>query len=218
MTEQVVQEKSVQKKYIPMWKAATFLAVWLFILGFSGLFVGNRYFWSEIDYRQIEREVTYYRQLVEMEPEQPEHRVALGFNLHRLGDHQAALAQLQAAIDLDEDLYDAYLNAGYVYIELEYWDDALEAFQKCVELSPGDYKGYFNLGIVYRELGMFEASYDNLNDALSLRPGATDVLYHLALTAQSDEDIDQALNYLERALAFDPRYRDALALYKQLAE
>jgi tetratricopeptide (TPR) repeat protein len=201
---------------IPLWKASAIFLVWILLLGSSGMFVGNRYFWAGMEVRQTERAAAHYRQLVELEPDQPEHRVALGFNLHRLNDHQGAITQLKAAIDLDENFYDAYLNLGYVYTTLGYWDDALEAFEKCVEISPNDYKGYFNLGIVYRELEMYEAASDALNTALELRPGATDVLYHHALNAERQGDIEGALHYLERTLAFDPRYQDALDLYKKL--
>ena len=215
MSEQVMKQSNI--KTIPLWKASVVFLVWVLLLGSTGLFVGTRYFWSGVDYRQIEREVTYYRQLVEMEPDKPEHRVALGFNLHRLGDLQGAMTQFQEAIDIDDQFYDAYLNRGYVYKDMGYWDDALADFEKCVEISPEDYKGHFNLGIVYRELDMTDASFEALGKALDLRPGATDILYHHALTAEKAGDTEGAIHFLERTLAFDPKYKDALDLYKKLS-
>lgn len=219
MTEQVTEQPIVNqpvRKVIPLWKAASFLLVWVLLIGSAGTFVGNRYFWSEIDVRQTERAVSYYRELVTMEPDAPEHRVALAFNLHRLNDYQNAIAQLKAAIEVDDTFYDAYLNLGYVYMDLGYWDDALEQFDYCVKISPEDYKGHFNQGIVYRELDMIEASYQTLGVALELRPGASDVLYNLALTAEREGDLEGAIDYLERTLAFDPRYQDALTLYRKI--
>ncbi|EEG77725.1 tetratricopeptide repeat protein [Dethiobacter alkaliphilus] len=217
MSEHVVeQEKTTKKKSIVFWKAASIFLIWILLLGSTGMAVGNRFFWSEVDYGQIQREVDYYRNLVDMEPDDPSHRVALGFNLHRLGDTRGALAHLEEAINIDENLFDAYLNRGYVYTDMGYWDDALADFEKCVELAPDDFKGHFNLGIVYRELDMIEISYESLESALALRPGATDVLYNLALTAQADNDPEVAVHYLERTLQFDPQYQEALDLYRQL--
>jgi tetratricopeptide (TPR) repeat protein len=216
MTEQTI--KQPMKKVIPLWKASSILVVWVLIVGSIGMFVGNRYFWSEVDVRRVEREIAHYRQLAELEPENPEHLVALGFNFHRLNDTQSAISNLNAAIQLDDQYFDAYLNLGYVYTDLNYWDDALVAFEKCVEISPEDYKGQFNLGIVYRELNMIDASYDALHKALDLRPGATDVIYHLALTAEREGNNESAIHYLEQTLAFDPRYAEALSLYKKLTQ
>lgn len=216
MSEHVVQQQPVRN--IPFWKATAFFLAWVFLLGSTGMFIGNRYFWTGVDFAQIQREIAYYRQLVEMEPDQPEHRVALGFNLHRLGDTQAALHQYQTAIEMDEGLFDAYLNRGYVYTELGYWDDALADFEMCVELSPNDYKGWMNLGIVYRELDMIDASHEALAVAQELRPASTDILYQAALTAEREGDMEAVIHYLERALAFDPKYQDALNLYKKVTQ
>ena len=211
-----MQTEQTANKKMEAWKAVLLILLWILILGAVGTFIGNRYFWTDPEVQRFEGEVEHYRQLVESEPDNPAHYVALGFNLHRLGSLQGAITQFNNALAIDDNYFDAYLNLGYVYVSLEHWDDALQMFIKCVEISPQDYKGHFNAGIVYREMGMTQAAYENMETALLLRPAATDVLYHLALTSEGEGDREAAIHYLEQALAYDPRYAEALTLYNKL--
>lgn len=201
---------------VVFWKVALALAVWVILLGSVGMEVGQRFFWSEFDQRQIASQIAHYREMVENDPLNPSNRIALGFALRRQGEYRYALDQFREAIALDENYFDAYLNQGYVYALLGQWDDARMSFERCVELSPEDFQGHFNLGIAYRELGLTEAAFASLEAALLLRPGSADILYNLALTAQREGDGMRAVNYLERALAFEPTFQDALALYNTL--
>jgi tetratricopeptide (TPR) repeat protein len=204
------------KQLIPLWKACVFIIIWVLVLASAGMFLGNRFFWVDANTRQINNTVAHYRQLVDKEPNNAAYRVTLAYNLYLLQDYQGAINHLNTVTALNKNYFDAYLNLGYVYSAMGYWDEALEAFHECVEIAPTDFQGYLNLGIAYREVGMYNVSLDALEDALFLRPGSAEIIYHKALTAEREEDIDGAIAYVERALSFDPRYQDALALYEKL--
>lgn len=199
-------EVTAQKthKTFPLW-----LVLLLFLLGqplltLGGYLLGTNFFWGDLDLSRLEQQVEHFRQLVNAEPDNPQHRTELGFTYFTLGDYRAALDQFNEAVNLDETHLPAYLSRGYLYVELGRLDEALSDFQKAKELSPQDFRGFLNTGIVFRELGMLAESVAELEQARSLQTNSSDIYYHLALSYEAMGDMAAALELLGRSLELDP--------------
>jgi tetratricopeptide (TPR) repeat protein len=67
-----------------------------------------------------------------------------GVALHRAGRHDAALAQLLAAIERDARLRHGhpYFAAGETLLALERWDDAVDAFERYLDFNSSDVAAY----------------------------------------------------------------------------
>jgi len=202
-------ERKKTQSVSPLWKVVVNVLLIVAITSGTSAFVGRRYFWSDQDMRRINKEITYYQQLVEAEPTDPEHRVNLGYTFLRKGDYERALVQLNAAIEFDENYMPAFLNAGYVYQALELWDEALEKFYKVTELAPEDYRGFFNMGVCFMNIGKYEDALDMYFAAKVLRPGASDVAYYTAMTYEKMGAIEAAIEEYEEALSFNPKFTEA---------
>lgn len=208
MGNATVTEKKVFKPS-PLWRVLVNLVLIVVLTSGTAAFLGGRFFGAEQDLKRMNKEISYYQQLVEAEPLEPEHRVNLGYTLLRKGDYEKALVQFNTVVDIDENYMPAYLNMGYAYQAMELWDEALENFQKVTELAPDDYRGFFNKGVCFTNIGKYEDALDMYFTAKLLRHAASDVAFYTALTYEKMGAIEAAIEEYEEALSFNPKYTEA---------
>ena len=88
-----------------------------------------------------------------------------------LGDLDGALADFDSAIEVREDLGQAYINRGYVFVARQRWQDCIAAFDKGIALGAEELeKAYFNRGIAHEELGHVREAYYDYLKASELKP------------------------------------------------
>jgi tetratricopeptide (TPR) repeat protein len=91
------------------------------------------------DEDELARKVRTYRQLVELDPEDPMSHWTLGKALHEAGDAAGAEHHLREALRLDPRYSAAYLALGRVLVDREKLADAREVFQRGIAVA--DEKG-----------------------------------------------------------------------------
>ena len=75
------------------------------------------------------------------------------------------------AIELDDQLYEAYWTLGWVKFSGGYaWHDAIDNFWKAIDLAPGEWAGYHSLGFVQGALGQIEQGLEAAQIAIDLDP------------------------------------------------
>ncbi|MHB1418951.1 MAG: tetratricopeptide repeat protein [Bacillota bacterium] len=181
-----------------------------------GMKVGNSYFWLNKDMARLQQQVTYYRQMVEDHPEDPQQRVNLAFAFYELKDYRKAVLVCEDALKIDPNFYPAYLNKGYALIMLKEYDLALEAFQKTVEINPNDFKAHLNLGITFSEINMFDQALEEISIAQELNPGAVEIHYNAGQVYEKMKDYKSAAEAYQNALNLDPGYDKARAALERL--
>jgi len=181
----------------------------LFISLISGYLISDKFIWSNADQSRIEQQVAYYEGLVSKEPNNPEHRVNLGYSYHLVGKSEDAIKQLQTAIDLDKKNVGAYFNLGLVYNDQERYDDALKQSNKVVELAPRDYKGHLLEGMVYRKLKMYDEALVSLQEADKLMPVNNDIIFEMGRVAEDQGNVKDAEELYKKALSYDPLFKPA---------
>ena len=67
-----------------------------------------------------------------------------------MGQHEAALADYDKAIDLKPDYADAYSNRGVAKAALGQHDNALDDYDRAIDLKPDDADAYNNRGAMRR--------------------------------------------------------------------
>jgi len=71
-----------------------------------------------------------------------------GIILNRRGDYNEALADFNAAIDIDSKLAEAYLNRGNTWFYAGRLDDALADYEKSLELDVAKpWAAWYNIGL-----------------------------------------------------------------------
>lgn len=97
---------------------------------------------------RITEAVAHYRQAIAADPLQPEAHNALAFYYQRAGLLTKAADEFRLVASL-EGSFLAFFNLGYVLVELERYDEAIEAFEHCLRLAPDDPAAHFELALVH---------------------------------------------------------------------
>ena len=100
----------------------------------------------------------------------------------RMGDHRAALHELDAALSLDPDLPAAHYNRGIANLALKKYASAVADFTKAIDLNPLDGQALNNRGIAREMSGDGAAAREDFDAALRVNPAmkeARENLRHL---------------------------------------
>jgi tetratricopeptide (TPR) repeat protein len=211
-------EKDKKSDRFKWWQSLMMLFLTLIVSVGAAYYISDTFLWSKVDENRINEQLKHYKDSVNAEPNNPKHRVNLGYTYFLKGINDEAIKQLKLAIDLDKDNFDAYLNLGIVYNDEERYDDALKMGEKATKLSPRDYKGFLVKGIAFRKLKMYDDSIEALDQANQLMPGNTDIIYEIGLVAENQNAFKEAEDMYKEALNYDPLYKPALEGLDRIAK
>lgn len=94
----------------------------------------------------------------------------LGASLKGQGRLQEALAQFDAAVEVNPDYADAYNNRGVTLQELNRLEEAIASFDKSIELKPDYAEANSNRGLAMQELGRLDDAIASHRRALAINP------------------------------------------------
>ena len=113
---------------------------------------------------------------------------------------------LKRAIELDPDFARAYVNLGYIYMELGKFTQAKDQYNKALTIFPNSDIAYTNLGLLYANLKMYDKSINYLEQALKISPGNCETLTELAKAYYSTAQYYKAEQIFSQVLAIDSLY------------
>lgn len=169
-----------------------------------------------------------YAKAAELNPELPELRAHQAISLFKAGQTNAATAVLQKARDTFKDNPSALFFFIAAYQQAHRNDLAIPLFQHLEtlaltrrapnELLSSDF--YFSFGAACETAGKFEDAIGRLQKAIDLDANNAEALNYLAyMWAEKGINLEQALEYVLRALKIDPEsgaFLDTLAwVYRQ---
>lgn len=93
---------------------------------------------------------------------------------------------------------------------LDRFQDALEPLEQAADLQPSNLRVWLALGWCHKRVGRLDLAIADLQRAEEVAPGEAVVPYNLACYCSLNGDKEQALNYLSRAIAMDPNFRDLI--------
>ena len=94
-----------------------------------------------------------------------------GIILNRRGDYNEALADFNAAIDIDETIAEAYLNRGNTWFLAGRLDDAMADYEKALALNVAKpWAAWYNIGLVHDARNETTQAQDAYRKALELNP------------------------------------------------
>ncbi|MCB0628167.1 MAG: tetratricopeptide repeat protein [Saprospiraceae bacterium] len=124
----------------------------------------------------------------------------LGYAYAQNEQPDKAIEAYQHVLELDESNTDALYELAEVLREQGRYQEAEEKFLALLEIDPMDIFAWYELGYIYLETGFNEDAAECFEAILDIDESDADALYELSRLAAIDEDIDLALDYLERAL------------------
>jgi tetratricopeptide (TPR) repeat protein len=133
-----------------------------------------------------------------------------GYAYLELGDTALAVKNFQAAADLDQDYYEAFVQLGILYSIVK--DPvAVGYLQTATRIDPNRTEGWYLLGMAYQEQENVQKALETYDKLLAIAPQYKEAFYnigyiHLVYTT----DYVSAVDYFTRAIAIDPKYTDAI--------
>jgi tetratricopeptide (TPR) repeat protein len=161
--------------------------------------------------------VASYKKAVELEPDNVEYLLRLGFASERTGDLKTAIASYRKAVELNpndaDTLYTLGLateKSGDLKAAQEYYRKAVTSYKRALELNPDDAAGLYNFGLALGKTGDLKAATASYKKALELKPDDADTLINLGWALQKTGDFEAAIAPYKKALELKPNDADAL--------
>ncbi len=146
--------------------------------------------------------------------EQVERRLAAALLLAQRGEHQAAIAAFEMALELLPDYADTYLAIGITYEQLNEWNHALEYYNKAIELDPTGEKSpqrhfadvaYFGRGNLRVRVGDFPGAIEDFTWRIQNRPEDARVYMQRGSCFYHLQNYQLALKDFTTAIQLDPQ-------------
>lgn len=171
---------------------------------------------------------SYWRKAVEILPDDAELHNFIGLSLHRQGRIKMALNEFETALENDPTYYEAYNNAGYMWLLLNNYDRAKAAFKQSLTYSADYQPALKNMKLVeslikgklskeaFNLTERAAKSYDSatqvkiLKDVIKIDSTYAKAHNNLAVAYYYEDKIDSAFFFLNKALGLQKDYPEAV--------
>ncbi|MCX7627422.1 MAG: tetratricopeptide repeat protein [Methylophilaceae bacterium] len=157
---------------------------------------------------QLAKAESLYRQLLQLQPDQPQILHLLGLVAYQRGDFATAVNMMRRAITLKPDEADYHNNLAVALRAAGQTEQAVEAYRQALRLTPHDADVYCNLGSALYALGRMEESASCYREALRIEPGQVQALAGLATVLSDQGKYEEAERYYRGALQLAPQDAD----------
>jgi len=144
-----------------------------------------------------------YRRGLEIAPEDPDLRNALGWTLFQEGRSAEAVAEYERALAANPNHAKAHNNLALALVDLGRLEEAASHFERSLEIEPKA-EIYSDLGFTLARLGNSEAARADYQKALELDPKCASAHYTLAVTFVQEGTFGEAESHYRQALAAKP--------------
>jgi tetratricopeptide (TPR) repeat protein len=169
---------------------------------------------------QLTQAAKIYRQILAIDPEQPDSLHLLGMIVYEAGGHELAVTLIRKAIAIrlakNDEQASHYSNLGIVLQSQGNIDEAAICFEKALCLNPDLAEVHMNLGNTLQDRGELSDAICSYERALALKPNLAEahrsmgnVLQALDGNDGDKQRLEQAVACYERALALKPGFAQA---------
>lgn len=162
-----------------------------------------------IKLKKVEEGLTDIRRAIDMSPDKPEYRVALGKALQESGSLDEAAKELADVVAKHPDHVGAHLAYGAVLRDRRQLDEAFEVHTKAVELAGEDPMAHYELGISQFYLGKSAEAETSLTRAMELGPDDAQIRYVYGEVLRNLKRYDESAQRYREALERDPDHDKA---------
>ena len=142
-------------------------------------------------------------------PDDPLIRWLRGRTLSMLGRAEAALAELDAAIALDENMAEAWFDRSTIHLDRSDWLAAECDASRALELDDALARAWRTRGIARYKLGRLVDAAEDLNRALHYEPDDPSTHYWRGLALRDAGDNRAAVAHFDAAIRLNDHYTEA---------
>lgn len=123
-----------------------------------------------------------YRAILVLRPDWALIHQSLGVTYHLAGRWTLAIAQLQEAVRLDDQLWGALLFLGMDYYQTHRFEEAIGSLERSLAVNPQMVETRRWLGLSHAAVQRYEVAIDHLRHVTDANPADAEGLFHLART------------------------------------
>ncbi len=159
---------------------------------------------------RLERAETWYRQVLNQDPANPDALHLIGVVAWQQGRYEQAVSYIERAIEGNGAAATFHYSLGNALQSLGNLDRAIGSFSKAVELNTQHFDAALNLGNALQEAGRHAEAADIYRGILVERPDYAEAWNNLANAACALDEIEPSLEFYLKALSLRPQYPEAL--------
>lgn len=141
--------------------------------------------------------------------DRPQTHLTIGMAYAGSGEHERAIAEYEAAIELSPGYGKAWNNMGLEFEALGRDDDARAAYIKAIEADARLATARNNLGAMHQRRGELDEAARRFGEALEIDPWMHEAHYNLAAVLAMRGDLEGAERHLTDATISNPRFKEA---------
>jgi tetratricopeptide (TPR) repeat protein len=150
-----------------------------------------------------------YRQVLGVNPNQPDAWHLLGLIARRRGKQAQAIQYLQNATALNPSFPEGHYNLGNAFSDVNDWDNAAASYRRALVLDSRLAEAHISLGSILRKKGDLDQAVACYRNAVELRPDDADARNDLGVALHDKGEYSAAIECCCQALALRPNYAEA---------
>jgi tetratricopeptide (TPR) repeat protein len=155
------------------------------------------------------RALSLNREILAADPGDVGARNNLALALEAMGEHEAALEELNRCLALAPESLDLLINRSAVLGSLRHYADAERDLAAVLGRDPANADAHFNLGVVASRRGRWREAVQHLRRAVELDGGRAATHFYLGEALNKVDDLPGALQAYQRAVELQPTHARA---------
>jgi tetratricopeptide (TPR) repeat protein len=154
---------------------------------------------------QIDQAATTYEKLAELSPEDAKryyNMVIMMYNTAKMPDKAAEVARKM--IERNPDDTEALYNLGFMYVQMEKYNEAIEAFGRVIEKNPGMEYAHLQIGYSYTQLKQYSKAAEAYKKMLEIFPDKEDAWFGLGIAFLQLKKYSEAIEPLRKVIELNP--------------
>ena len=149
---------------------------------------------------EIDKAITHYLKALKIDPDSAEAHNNLGAALINKGEIDKAIKHYTSALEIDPENAEIHDNLGNAFIRKGKIDEAVRQYQEALSIQPDFIRALFNLAKAYSIKGEYGKVISACNKVIELQPNISSAYYHIASAYARQNKIDDAIDWLKRAV------------------
>ena len=147
---------------------------------------------------------TLYKQVLQVNPNQPDALHLLGLIAKQKGDLKTAVQLMRKSLRFNPNYVEAYVNLGATLQQQDNLAEAADCYRKALILRPNYAEAHSNLGVVLKAQNNLHEAAQSFIAALTLTPNSAEAFANLDALLKEMAAPDEALIYYRKVLAISP--------------
>ena len=160
--------------------------------------------WGLHQQGQLAQAETLYREVLSMQPDNPDALHFLGVLELQRGRREAGLSLIDRAVTVNPRNTAAFYNRAGILRDMARLEEALDSYDRALALKADHHAALNNRGVVLHDLKRYGEAVASFDQAIAVKPDHIDAHANRGTTLVELERFQEALQSFDRALALGP--------------